>query len=368
MHSRHPTALTTLEIRAPREADQPALLAAFNRAFARVDPGFRPRDGRAWNWRYRENPGGTQARVAFDAEGAPVAQYAALGQRARVDAEECRLLQAVDSFVDPGRRAGLARRGAFVRCGEAFAQECDATLIWGVPMPDAWRIGRRSLSYGFLDALWRLELHADAPAAPSPAHHGIELTTPAGAPAETSALFERVAREQRALALRDAAWLDWRYARHPERSYLLACAWRGGELRGLCVLATGSHARPGSGHASGHASGGASGGATGGASGGASGWDGVAGGVVCEWLVPRAEPGAARALHGWLRDEAARLGLFPLVGFLPVWSPEFGAFQEAGYRVHASRLFLAARSFDRRRPLAFWARHLWLVPGDTDLV
>jgi hypothetical protein len=334
-------ALGELELRAARPGDEERALAAFNRSFAAADARFRPRTLKAWRWRYRDAPDGARAMLALAPDGSVVAQYAGLGQVLWRGAERLRASQSVDSFVDPAWRSGLGRTTAFARTGVAYAERFggDAperdVLMWGLPVPAAWRIGRAKLGYEFARSV--LALVRDPQRTAEAGAGGVDLQEVQRFPREVDALFERVAPSLGLAALRDTRRLDWRYADHPEHEYSIALAHSGGELAGYAVYRRGA-------------------------------FDQQEAGLVCDWLVDRAAPQAAVALRNWLCERARADGERRLVALIPDCAPEWLDFQRAGWRVEPTRYVLAARSWRRALPVEDLRASFWITLGDTDLV
>jgi len=319
-----------ITVRGYESGDEEQILAAFNRAFAAADPGFEPRSLAAWRWRFLENPAGRRIRLALDGRGAVVAQFAGLPQRALLDGEPAVFTQAVDSLAAP--RADLGR-SPFVRAGERFRDDFRGDAwMWGYPERAALRIGRRCLGYERVRAQTALrgEPHR---LEPGRAGAGVEVEETTGFPAAVDGLFARVGARQRAIAVRDAETLDWRFARHPEHDYALGLARAAGRLAGYAVC------RPGR-------------------------FDGESATLVCDWL---AEPAAAPALVAWLAARARAGGSAPLLALFPPWSPEWARFQEAGFRVVPTRRTLVGKSFARGRDARWFARHWYVTLGDSDL-
>jgi hypothetical protein len=273
-----------------------------------------------------------------------LAQYAGLAVRVRTSAGELTVSQAVDSFCDPSVRGGLARRGLFARVGEAWATRFFGTgperdsMVYGLPVRTAWRVGRAQLGYQLLRPLLRLEREPGAAVRrPSP---GVEVEERSDFPSEVDELFERCTSNGEApgaVALRDQRHLEWRFTRHPEHDYRIGLVHRGGALAGYAVVRQGT-------------------------------FDGRSGMLVCDWLVAPGEPDAEDALDAWLGSTAEAEGAGPLITVFGEHSREFGTFQDRGFRVHPSGYLLAGRCFDSRRDARWWARHLHFILFDTDLV
>jgi hypothetical protein len=275
--------------------------------------------------------------LAVAGDGRVVSQYAGLGQRVALSGSRVRANLAVDSLSDPDRR-GLQHPGPFVRTGRVFAPHfggrspgADA-FMWGLPDPPAWRIGRTFLGYQVVRNLNRLVRAPEAPSAGAAgAAHEVESV-----PAGVDELFERVAAERGALVVRDRAHLRWRYFEHPHLRYRMAVFGDGTPPRGLAVYRAGV-------------------------------LDGEPSGILCDWLVPAADTRAADALRAWALAAAQGDGL-PLAAVFPEITPEFPAFQRAGFRVRATKRTLVARSYRRDISVDWLRAHWYLTLGDTDLV
>ena len=307
------------EVRAYRSGDEHAILEAFNRIFARVDPTFRPRTLPEWRWQYELNPSGRRIYLAVTEDGRVLAQYAGIPQRVLLDGEPSFFSQSVDSMSDPEFRR-LSREPLFVQVGRTFDANFGGvgpdkdTLMWGLPVPVAFRIGKKSLKYELVRQQHKLSAF----------------------PAEMDALGARAARERRGLAVRDRAQMSWRYEENPHHRYRLAAVRRAGELAGVAVYRKGS-------------------------------FDQVEGGLVVDWLAPAGDEPVRAALLAWLRECARSEDCAHLTAVFPDTAPEWLAFQRLGFRVRATRYFLVAWSFSARHDLPWMRRHWFYTLGDTDL-
>ena len=326
------------QIRAYRAGDEHAILAAFNRIFAQVDPTFRPRTPAEWRWQYERNPSGQRIFLCVTDEGRVLAQYAGIPQRVLLDGEPSFFSQSVDSMADPEFRR-LAREPLFVQAGRAYdacfggVGPAKDTLMWGLPVPAAYRIGKKQLKYELVRQLHKLVAPLAGLALPSTPLVAREL---AQLPLETDALFRRFAGERAGLAVRDLAQWRWRYEENPHHRYRFGSAWRGAELVGLALFRTGA-------------------------------FDQSEDGLLVDWMVPAGDGEARTALLAWARAAAAEERRERLVTLFPETAPEWLLFQELGFRVHATRYFLVAWSFSARHDLAWMRRHWYYTLGDTDL-
>jgi len=100
-------------------------------------------------------------------------------------------------------------------------------------VPAAWRVGNALLRYEIVrtqPALYR------EPLGPIAAGRGVEVAEVARAGPEFDALFARLAPDLRYLAVRDAAFLNWRFADHPDFRYSMLAARDANGLRGYAVV------------------------------------------------------------------------------------------------------------------------------------
>lgn len=329
-----------LVIREYRPGDERAILTTFNRVFAAEDPSFVARDLETWRWQFLANPSGWRMFLALTPDGEVVSQYAGIGQRVLLEGEAARFSQSVDSMSDPKWRRGLKRPGAFVLTGRPFAETYggsgpqEDSVMWGWPVPAAWRIGSRYLGYEMVRTLSKLECDPTR-LVPGEARD-LTVGEVRSFPPETDELFGRVAREHGAIAVRDVQQLSWRFIDHPGRSYRIGLA-HGDGLRGLAVYRCGD-------------------------------FDGARRALICDWLVPAEDDRARSALLSWLAACAREDGQDRMVAVLPDTSQAWLDFQSAGFRVRPLGYVLAARSY--RRPIAaeWLRRNWWWTLGDTDLV
>ena len=337
-----PVPVPELTLREYQPGDEVEILATFNRVFARVDPTFRPRTLAFWRWQFLENPSGSLVLLAVTPDGCVVGQLANVLQRVRFDGRPATFSQAVDSMSDPAFRQGLSRGSLQAQLGNAYAEKYAGpapgqhALLWGVPVPVAWRVGRRFIRYDVI----RTQLKLRAPPVevrvdPSP---GVDVAEVARVPEEVAELFERAAGPHGAIALRDQAQLDWRWSRHPERDYTIAIARRAGRLVGYAVYTRGD-------------------------------FDGAQDeGLVCDWLVPPDEESVGHALRAWLAERGRADGVALLTALFPDTVAEWIAFQRAGFHAAPTGYFLVGRECVRGYDMRWMHDRWYYTLGDTDLV
>jgi len=331
---------TAYEIREYRPGDEHGILATFNAVFAANDPRFLGRDLESWRWAYEHNPAGRQVVVATtQVDGAEqiVAHYAALPVRTILEGREVVFAQGVDSMTHPAHRAGLKRPGLFVNTAEVYFARFGAAdrtvIVYGLPIEQAHRMGARFLDYEIVRTQCFLGRETGAASAQVPA--GVERLERFDEQARW--LFDRCAGDFGAIALRDAAYLSWRFSRPGATYTTLGVRDGGGILRGLCVLRRMRLLE----------------------------LDLM---VVCEWLVPPSEPEVGELLERAACAVAAREGAPGLAGIVPDHSPWFAWFQERGWRVHPSPYLMCTRHFARRYDPLWTRNNWWYTLADTDLV
>ena len=269
-----PAQFGELTVRTYQPGDELEILATFNRVFARVDATFRPRSVAFWRWRFRDNPSGSRILLAFTPEGRVAGQLAVIVQRVRLDGRPSCFGQGVDQMSDGELRQGLKRGSLVGVLGNTVVKLFSGplphqdSLGWGAPVPAAWRAGKSFARYQIIRTQLKLRAPPDElRAGPAP---GVEIEEAQEFPGEVLELFERAALDKRAIAVRDKAQLDWRWARHPEKRCRIALARRRGELLGYAVLARGD-------------------------------FDGEQGeALLCDWLTVPGETAASAALIDWL--------------------------------------------------------------------
>ena len=337
-----------------RPGDEEAVLAAFNRAYAEIDPNFRPRSMDVWRWRYQENPAGLRLWVAVLDDGTVIAQQGGIPIDMVHDERRVHWVQVGDTFVDPRYARALRKPGLFYRVAKPFSDTYggpppkEAPVHYGMPTRRAYRIGKKQMDYQAVRNQNYLaadpeRLHARAGARGLARIHVEEVDR---FPDDVTDLFESARRGRGAIAVRDRTYLDWRFTAHPELDYSIALARRstpGRELVGYAVSRRASfdgHVSPGGGP----------------------------GELVCDWLVAPGEDEASRALWAWLSDRATLDGTkSDVICVLPETCPEFTAFQRAGFRVHPSGYYAVGFHYHGPYPMRWLYHHWYYTLADFDL-
>ncbi len=297
---------TDLEIRAYREGDEIRIHECFQRVFDVGTPEARLRTLDHWRWQFERNPTGLRrilVAVDHSAGDRVAAQYAGVPIRMFDRGESTIATQAVDSMVDPAYRRGLKRPGLFATIGaqwySTFIRRDADRLAYGIPVPASWRIGNALLRYEIVRTQPVLYREPLAPLLPG---RGIEVARVEKPGPEFDALFARLAPDLRYLAVRDAAFLDWRFASHPTFRYTILAARDAGGLRGYAVVRQGD-------------------------------WLVLGNTILVDWLVPGGDIDAARELlraADALRAERRGPAMSVL---LPDSNPWFRDLQHEGFEV-----------------------------------
>ncbi|HYC78270.1 MAG TPA: hypothetical protein VEI02_11650 [Planctomycetota bacterium] len=322
-------------IRPYRPGDETAIVDGFNRVF----PWAR-RTVETWRAQFARNPDALRCEIAVGADGAVLAQFAGLPRRVRVDGAERSFSEIVDSFVDSSFRRGLKKPGLFARTAYAYIdRHCrpdGEAFAYGLPNPDALRLGGRLLGYAPLSAVTLFVRDA----APARAPDDLFVDEAAQWPADFDGFWERFAATHPATVVRDRRYLEWRYAR-PGVAYRRFFV---RDPKGVLVAA--AVLRPewlpddfGPGTA-----------------------------AAAEWMVDARHPSAA-ALPALLPSLAARLGARRAACVVPPVSVEATAFDAAGFRREPTKFLLVGRTYDPAFLTLERARTDWYwTLGDFDVI
>jgi hypothetical protein len=321
------------EIRRYRPGDEHALLDTFNLVFGASDPAFQPRSLEEWRWQYEENPAGMRLWLALK-DGVVAASFAAQPNRVLAGGRQVIFGQLIDSMVHPEHRLGLKRPGLFVETAwRMLADQRSDPVVFGYPNQQAWRIGRMFLRYDFVrrQHVQFRELG------------GLRVGTPreveriASFGPEVGELYERCAREWGASVVRDEAYLNWRFARHPRFRYRMLAVRDGERLAGYAVYRPGNWPMPGV-------------------------------GMLIDFLVPSEEVEVGRLLRDAVLAEALADGVPLVVQVLPEWSPWCERFQRWHWPVFPTDYLMGGCIADPRFDMYFLRDRWWYTLAELDLV
>jgi len=333
-------------VRPWQPGDETSILALWNEVFRAGDPRFEPRTPAQWEWLYRRNPAGTQIVVGVEPDGRVIAQYACVPAKAQVDGEVVVAGQGVDSMVRAEYRRGLKREGAFVQTARGYFEHFGRWPVcafgYGFPNRAAYPIGVRLIGYvpvfRPLPTLYRNFFEASDDDEVGRAHAAaadvVEVDRFGG---DADALWRRLAPEFPFALVRDAAYLDWRYADCPWLAYrrFVVRERGGGTVRALFVTRAN--------------------------------WQRLPIQAVVDYLgAPDDEAALALALRTATRL-ARESGQARVEAWLPEASPLFGHALRAGFKTEPCEYVLCVMLY-RERPDLDWIRPRWYYTiGDSDV-
>jgi GNAT superfamily N-acetyltransferase len=248
--------MSEIAITPRRAADDDELFRLYRAVFGEA---LAESSRRRWPWQYQENPatppGGPEIWVARDGS-TLLGQYASMPVHLRWGDREVRSSWGMDVFLSPAARG----RGVGARLFTAWSDHVEVALGLGLtpssyglfqklryadvgPVPFYYRIldpraiverrlGPRWAAVGgrLLELGWRLR-HREQPRAAD----DVVVSPVAGFDARYDALWAAAGPSWAMCVRRDAAYLDWKYARCPHRHYDIVEATRGGTLAGFAV-------------------------------------------------------------------------------------------------------------------------------------
>jgi len=337
-----PAARESWTVRSFQPGDEPQILALFKRVF-NIEQSLQ-----CWRWKFCDNPAGGQICLAVTDSGRIVGQYAGLPVLMHWNGERRRATHVVDVMVDPDFRAGLKKPGMFMKLGERFIQDAhdldQSTLGFGFPPLHHLRIGRR---LGYIE---RHEVNAlvrppdssnTGRSGPPPSEWWVVDEVPAF-DARVDRLWSRCRSDLPVAAIRDACYLNWRYARHPEVRYriLVVRRRRSEEWAGLAILRLGV------------------------------GRFGIGERTAClvDWLVPLASRWPTELLLAHCIELAREAGMMDMRAWFRRDSPHWHLFAERGFRPEPTSLFFVAGQAAPDVRLDWGCDRWYYTMGDSDLV
>lgn len=330
--------MSEITFRPYRPGDETGLLAGHNRIFP-------PRTMAHWLWKFRDNPTGlVHTMVAEHEQQGLVGAYVTIPARVKLEQETTLCGQCVDLWVLPEHRRYGPRPGLFVNLALAHYER------WGGRGPDqnafhygwpiaTWRIGQKYLRYEMVRD-WNFLFRELPPGGlpPRPVSADLEVRRVRRYDADTDALWAQMAPALQLAIVRDARYLNWRYADAVDAEYELCEARerRSGRLRGIAVLTQRDFMAPN-------------------------------GCFLADWLVPADDPDTTVALVAHAEQRANALRAPSLAVLFQHRDPRFLAFQQLGFLVYGSSYFQVVIPFDPHEAL-FYKEHWYHTLGDSDLV
>ncbi|MBI2902339.1 MAG: GNAT family N-acetyltransferase [Candidatus Methylomirabilis oxyfera] len=334
-------------IRPYRPGDEERILDLFSRVF-RVE-----RSIEHWRWKFRDNPAGQyHMRLAETPSGELVGQYAGLPVRMAWGEKTLVFDQVIDVMLDPVTRLGLKRTGLFFALANqgigGYAGSDKVSGGYGFPTPEALRIGQRAAGYTPMHPVVGLVLdlrqdgqnHSKVLAGGDRSRlysrfYRVREIERFGQ--EVDRLWEQARQELPVAVVRDARYLNWRYAACPDVRYTMLEAFHRltGALAGVAILRMGVRGEP------------------------------VA--ALVDWLVPGRAIGAGVALLARCAQLAAQAGMRQMQAWFPGYTRPFRLLQRRGFRPEETMYEFVALSMSPEVTLD-WTKECWYYTmGDSDI-
>ncbi|MCA8950115.1 MAG: GNAT family N-acetyltransferase [Planctomycetes bacterium] len=328
-----------ITIRPYRPGDEESLLRGHNATF---EPH---RSLPHWQWKFRDNPTGLiHIMVADHEQDGIVGAYVTLPVQVRIDGEHRIAGQCVDLFVLPAHRRAGKRPGLFVNLAHAHYElwggkgDGKNAFHYGWPIA-TWRIGQKYLRYEIVrdwDFLFRQRPADGFPRRATSAD--LVARRVERFDGDTDALWHRLQDQSRLSIVRDARYLNWRFADAHDVDYeLWECRERQTDaLRGVAVLTTREFVFP-------------------------------ATTFLADWLVPADDADATALLVAAAEQRANELGSAVLSTLFNHLDPRFLGFQGLGFAVYGTSYFQVVIPFEQD-DARFYKDHWYHTLGDSDLV
>jgi len=334
-----------LTLRPYRPGDEEGIFALFRTAYGK------DRSPAYWRWKFCENPAGLQIMLAVTGIGEVVGQYAAVpawaaigGPWAPKDGRRYLLSQAVESMVEPRFRRGLKNPGLQVSLVRRFYEEYmgpeAGAMAYGFPIPVYCRLLVRTGVCTVLHRVVQLERELtddarDPDRGLAALRYRIEQVS--RFPAAVDGLWRRCQQELPLAIIRDARYLNWRYADCPGGTYTMLLAtdrWTG-QIAGAAVLRLGVEGRP------------------------------VA--LLVDWLVPGRSRGLAEALLRHCHGLALASGQSRIDAWFPEYAPQFQLLKTHGYQPSPTQYEIVVEPFHPELSREWVQGHWYYTMGDSDI-
>lgn len=321
-----------------RPGDEDRIFALFKMAYGK------DRSLAYWRWKFCENPAGQQIMLAVTGAGEVVGQYAGLPAWAAEGGRRYLLSQAVESMVDHRFRRGLKNPGLQVTLVRRFYEEYmgpdRGAMAYGFPIPVYCRYLVRTGVCTVLHRVVQLERELIGEAALPGSGLGslrYQIEQVSRFPPTVDELWQRCQQELPLAIIRDARYLNWRYADCPDVAYVRMLAtnrWTG-RAEGIAVLRLGVEGRP------------------------------VA--SLVDWLVPGGRRKLAGALLWHCHALALASGQHRIEAWFPDYAPQFLFLSDHGYRPTPTQYEIVVEPFVPELSREWVQGHWYYTMGDSDI-
>lgn len=225
--------MSLIQTRAYQAGDEAAIIQLFSMVFGEI------LTEEQWRWKYTAN-GGCEplARLAFDGNNQLVGHAGAILLQGWRHGKPLPILQICDVMVQPAARGQLGGRNVFTRLArellESIAERWPSAIAYGFPGLRPFRLGEYVKVYAALETAHSLQLPGlTTKRVPSL----INTRYLAWDEQRLDSIWDKLAPRHLGLAVRrDAAYLYWRYATHPQHHYRLLGFHVCGHFLGWAVL------------------------------------------------------------------------------------------------------------------------------------
>lgn len=294
-----------------------------------------------WNWKFLDNPMGTHIYLAKLPSGRVISQFAGIPVKLKWGEKTCVFSQILDSMTDTEYRKGLKKPGVFAgtcyKFVDYYGRPDREIIMYGLPNPEAYRLGRRLLGYTHLSDVYNLskDLKDLAPQEEIP---GIQVEMKERFSDDLDDLWDWSKKDYSLAIIRDFTYLNWRYTLCPEVTYYIAEARResDGKLLGVGVLR--------------------------------SDFVGQNVAVIVDLLLPREQEDAGRAIARHCESLAQKGGVEKIQCLVPGYRWEHGLFTRMGYTPEKTQFVLVGRTYSSELPLDWVKKNWYYTLGDFDIV
>ncbi len=328
-------------LRPYRLGDEAGILLLFRTVFKKE------RSLAFWHWQFRDNPAGQQILLAITNEGELIGQCAGIPVRVAIGNRTCAFSQMVDQMVNPRFRQGLKKPGLQLALFLGFFREFmgpgKGDMVYGFPIPEYERLIVKLAGTLVLQPITALVRGLDDGSERSVARISrwrYRISRVDRFDPSVDRLWRRCQPNLRLAIIRDARYLNWRYADCPDKCYTLLLAtdrWTG-TPEGLAVLRHGVPEEPDAPVT-----------------------------LLVDWLVPQESTTLAEALLAYCHNLAVAAGRPQVRAWFPEYTHEYRLLQHLGYRREPTIYNLTANFFNGAIAVDWASTHWYYTMGDSDI-
>ncbi len=237
--------LGKFRVRFYQPGDEEAIISAWEKAFGKPFPL------QVWRWKFSASPWGFSALVCLSGEGLVAAHYSGQYQKVWFEGRSLRALHLVDVFTHPAYRWAVGgKKGLLVQMARTFfkthlkncpfedwpaleARLPKADFAWGLPGLRHFKLGQLAVAYQRQEAAPLYLEKTFPPRKLLPFFKKLAFID--SWPPDLEDLWEAHRRFLSAGLEKTAAYLTWRYRKHPERAYQRLLLSQGRTSRALLI-------------------------------------------------------------------------------------------------------------------------------------